>query len=522
MYRNMLQIAHEQMAGLGDYKYLVLGVLGLLAAAVLLQLLPPWRRSVREAWAGRGWKAIVLALANGLLVLLVGAALVAALGAAMLHHSREFTRRHGSVTEANRGTIRSRYGPAREQRELQVGHTIEKEKKVLFFPETGKRIELKGAEPPASVGTEDGPILDIVTERVAVPQNSLTHVDVDIDVFTEYPAIRSAFYRCYRDKWRLAYRVRNRSDKETDATFTMPISGSGSYDELTIKVDGEAWPENILRTGSGYTWEMPMKPGQEVAVEVAFTSTGMEHVRYIPARMQRREQFNVTLRLHPVPQGAAGPRRILYRDLTPLYGGMRPTNRDALTTWEPEADGEPLVMEWDLSGGATALDMGVITPEVPQPGEYAGRLLHEAPLGLALLVGACAVTWFLLGRQEFLLSLAILAAAYFLFFTLTATLSEHIMSFAACFAIGAGATLLVSGLYVWLGWGGRYVSHQTMALMAAFTVYFPLAAIQGAYEDRSLMYQVLYWVLVAYGAMLTVAAVWRNRRREVAPAEPQT
>ena len=118
----------------------------------------------------------------------------------------------------------------------------------------------------------------------------------------------------------------------------------------------------------------------------------------------------------------------------------------------------------------------------------------------------------LLGREEYLLSLCVLALAYFLFYTLTAYLSEQLTSFAGCFVLGALATLLVSGAYIWLGWGRRYAAHQTVALVAVFTIYYPLAVISGDYA--SMLTQILYWVLVAYAAMLVVVKVWRRRAVE--------
>jgi len=112
------------------------------------------------------------------------------------------------------------------------------------------------------------------------------------------------------------------------------------------------------------------------------------------------------------------------------------------------------------------------------------------------------------------MSLAVLAIAYFLFYTLTAYFSEVLPSFAGCFALGALATLLVSGAYVWLGWGRTYAAHQTMALVAVFTIYYPLALISENYGNT--LIQVLYWALAAYAAMLAVVMVWRRRRKEAA------
>jgi hypothetical protein len=154
--------------------------------------------------------------------------------------------------------------------------------------------------------------------------------------------------------------------------------------------------------------------------------------------------------------------------------------------------------------------MGVILPGIKQPGWYVAMLLHEAPLGLALLAGSLVVTWMLLGRETDLFSLGVVVVAYYLFYTFIAYLSDHLTSFAGCFVLAALATLALAAAYLWLGWGRNLAAHQTLALTAAFTLYYPLAVVVDEYTG--LMLQVLYWSLAAYAAMLAVARIWRARR----------
>ncbi len=512
MYRNLLEILREYVGEKAEY-VVAMGLVAL-AVAVLLQLLPPWRCSVREAREGRGWRSVLLALANGLMVLVVGAAIVAALGASMLHQSREFRIRHGNQTEANKYAVRTNWGMPHEQRELSVSHSIEKVRRFLVFEETGREIEIEGDERPPGVGTEGGPTLVTRTARENVPQNSIVSADVRVDLTLTYLQKGSAYYTGYEDEWTLAYLVRNRSDKATRAAFRFPMpADQGTYDDFTVRVDGQDWRENLVRSDTDQTWTMPMEPGQEAKVEVHYRSRGMDFVRYKPAYMAQRASNRMVLSLRPDPSGL-GPQRLHYTDFTPPVGGMSPTNREALLAAPPTEPGDAVVMEWDLKDAATTLGMGTVLPEMTQPGAYASRLLHEAPWGLALMAGVLVFTWVLLERREYLLSLGVLAGSTFLFYTLTAYLSEHWTSFTACFAVAAGATLAVSLAYLFLGWGRTFASAQTAGLVLIFTLYYPLAAILDDYT--SLMLQVLYWALLAYAAMLVVGFVWRQRQGEPA------
>jgi sugar phosphate isomerase/epimerase len=70
VYRNLMEILDEYLSGVGAYRYVLSGGLAVLVIAFVLQLVPPWRRAVWDARAGRGWKAVLLALASALLVCL--------------------------------------------------------------------------------------------------------------------------------------------------------------------------------------------------------------------------------------------------------------------------------------------------------------------------------------------------------------------------------------------------------------------------------------------------------------------
>jgi hypothetical protein len=520
VYRSILSLLEMFFGGKAAY-ILIIGVI-LLALAVILLLAPPWRRAVRAAQERGGWRGIVLAAADALMGLVVGATIVAALGGAMLVESRLYDEHHGQTTQTNYEAIQTNWGPPHEQGELAVSHFITEEQTVLLFKD-GRQVteeELSSGRPKGDGGekaeeaaADDGgdktpgqaPIKIKRKVRKPVPQNSIARGEVKVDVRMNYRQKGSAFYTCYEDTWTLNYTVKNRSDKATEAEFRFPMPAQqGTYDQFTILVDGKNWLEQLVMKGNAQTWKMPMQPGQETRVQVHYASRGMEHLRYTPANMATREEYKIAMRIFPDRE--KGRRRFIWKDDMGLpIGSMTPQ-----TITEATADGEPLLLEWDLKSAATTLGMGVILPKIPQPGYFGARLLHEAPLGLLLLAASLVVTWMLLGRETDLFSLAVLAVAYYLFYTLVAYLSDHLTSFDACFALAAAATLILVALYLWLGWGRNFAAHQTLAIMAVFTVYYPLAVILDDYTG--LLLQVLYWVLAAYGSMLAVVKVFRVRR----------
>jgi len=510
MYRHILQI----LAGVfgGKAELVLVAGLGVLAVAVLLLLSRAWRHGVTEARRRGGWQAVLMGLVNGFLTLIVGATFVAAFGGAMLVQSGLFDERHGQVTQRNYEAIQTNWGQPHEQRELQVTHHVT-EKKMFLILKDGRQVAEDQLDEvnPEQIG--ENPFKVTRDIRKTVPQNTIVRGQVDVDIRLNYRPKGSALYTCYEDDWRLAYAVKNRSTEKTEAEFRFPMPASqGVYDNLAITVDGENWMDRIVLKDNTQTWTMPMDPGQEVAVAVTYASRGMEYVRYTPAPMAHRQAYEVTMRIFPDSasgdEPARGPQRFAWEnDMGLPIGSMTPGVRT-----DSPADGEPMVLAWDMASAATSLGMGVILPDIKQPGWYVARLLHEAPLGLALLAATLVITWMLLGRETHLFSLGLLVVAYYLFYTILAHASDHLTSFTACFLLAATATLGLAALYLWLGWGRVFAAHQSLALVAAFTIYYPLAIVLD--DHTGLMLQILYWVLAAYAAALAVVLVWRRRTRK--------
>ena len=530
MYRHILSLLEEFFGGKAEF--VLAGGIAFLALAVVLLLMPPWRRVVRNAWDTGGWAGIVLGGINGLLTIFVGATIIGALGGSMLVQSGLFDEQHGQTTQTNYETIKTNWGPPHEQRELGVTHYITEEQTVLLFKDgrqvTEEELGAGKAKPPAlnlgeallddnGGGDEDksagqAPIKVKRKVRKPVPQNSIVRAKIDVDIRMNYRLKGSAYYTCYDDTWVLDYTVKNRSEKATEAEFRFPMpADQGVYDQFAILVDGKNWMEHLFLKNNAQTWTMPMTAGQTVNVRVEYTSRGMDYIRFTPATMATRDEYRVVMRIVPnVARGndpARGKQRFAWKDMGLPVGSMTPP-----VIKESAADGDPITLEWDMKSSATTLGMGVSLPSIPQPGYYVTRLLHEAPLGLLLLAGMLVISWMLVGRETDLFSLGILAVAYYLFYTLMAYLSDLLPSFEACFILAVLPTLALAAMYLWLGWGRNFAANQTLALVAVFTVYYPIAVVMDTYTG--LMVQVLYWSLAAYAAMLAVGKVCKARRAE--------
>jgi hypothetical protein len=525
MYHHIMSQLTEIVGSKAPYLFAAGSVF--LVLALVLMLLAPWRKAVRAAMERGGWRAILMGTVSVLLTMAVGGTVIEVLRGSLLLQSSEFDRSHGRISQTNYDAIKTNWGPPHAQRELGVTHYVTEEKTVYQYKdghqipveevqtieetdadESGESPLASPSAPPSSGGDKavEKPIQRKIKVRKAIPQNSVVSGQADVTVQMNYRKLGSAYYACYEDAWLLNYVVKNRSAKTTEAEFRFPMpADQGVYDQFTVLVDDKNWSENLIYKDNAQVWTMPMNPGQETRVQVHYLSRGMDYIRYSPANMATRDTYKVAMHILPDKERRK-PRFVWTEDMRPPMGSMTPG-----TIADSPADGEPMELAWDLKSAATTLDMGVVLPKIPQPGYYSARLLHEAPWGLVLLVASLVVSWRLLGREFDLFSLAILAVAYYLFYTLVAYLSDHVDSFPTCFILGTLATLLLSGLLLWIGWGRNFAAHQTMALVAVFTVYYPLAVALDEYAG--LLVQILYWALAAYAAALAVARVWRARRQ---------
>ena len=525
MYHHIMSQLTEIVGSKAPYVFAAGSVF--LILALVLMLLAPWRKAVKAAMERGGWRAILMGTVSVLLTMAVGGTVIEVLRGSLLLQSSEFDRSHGRISQTNYDAIKTNWGPPHAQRELQVAHYVTEEKTVYQYKdghqipveevqtieetdadESGESLQASPSAPPSSGGDKavEKPIKRKIKVRKAIPQNSVVSGQVDVTVQMNYRKLGSAYYACYEDAWLLNYVVKNRSAKTTEAEFRFPMpADQGVYDQFTVLVDDKNWSENLIYKDNAQVWTMPMNPGQETRVQVHYLSRGMDYIRYSPANMATRDTYKVAMHILPDKERRK-PRFVWTKDMRPPMGSMTPG-----TIADSPADGEPMELAWDLKSAATTLDMGVVLPKIPQPGYYSARLLHEAPWGLVLLVASLVVSWMLLGREFDLFSLAILAVAYYLFYTLVAYLSDHVDSFPTCFVLGTLATLILSGLLLWIGWGRNFAAHQTMALVAVFTVYYPLAVALDEYTG--LLVQILYWGLAAYAAALAVARVWRSRRQ---------
>ncbi|MEI7435663.1 MAG: hypothetical protein WCL16_02520 [bacterium] len=478
----------------------ILVVLGFCAGAV-----PALRRAWRERAARTDTWGRVATAVGPIYKLLVITLLARLLIVALVLQADSFERRFGRVTEKNRSAVLMKWGLPHEQRELIVEHSrpriwVTRQIKLpggkgeiqeqSFWDDEAKPVAaINGVLPLTISETRE-------TRDVAVPQKSLAAADVTAEVKNNPRTLGHANYAGYEDLWTFAYRIVNRASLTTTAHLIFPLPAErGVFDRLVFRVDGTDVldrSETSERDGvPALVWTMPMAPGAAATVEVSYASRGLEHLRYIPKPMTQTGHYRVSVGVDGVPPD----------QLDFPIGSMPPVEKLS------ELHRAPYKLHWNLDNALTSYDIGIKLPAPKQPLYWFASLLREAPLGLLLLIFWLAVPRLIFGQPLPLALTSLLGAAYFLFYTLMATLADWLPGFGAPFGVAAGLLFIVVAVFRLTDRRAPWLSRQDTLAFAAAAIFYPLALVDA--DRTALWMQAFYLSTLAYLVVLLILR--RNR-----------
>lgn len=509
MYTTFVSVL-RRVAGYDAASYLLwLAPLGALLALLFLTN-PSWRRIERAAAEGRSRIGLLVLLLAGAFRFAVMGAVVAALAAALMVQEGLFSEKHGRVTERNHEAVRTKWGVAHHQRDLEVRQYAMREVlqeenaqgnvrerlldnwRVPQASEDTTTLDEQSIPDPPNVDPEKLNPRRIVRRtrllrRELMPGDSIRRSEVTLDLTNSPRRLGGAVYAGYEDAWRFTYHVRNTTGKATQAVmrFPLPADGRGVFDRLSLTLDGEDWLPKAWLSQGALEVRLAMKPSETRAVGVQYNSRGLGHFRYRPGDL--RERCLVTVNVHGIPA----------QRLNFPIGSMPP--KEDLT----RLSGSDYTLHWDLSRAVTNLDVGIIVPSAPQPGYHVAHLLGRAPVGLALLAAALFLTRWMLGRRLDLLPVALVLVAYYVAHALLANLNDLTPTFSHAFGLsmlplgGAGV------VFWWLLNGSRGRAVCSSALVLVFFVAYPLISLSG--DATGTLTYLLYSALVVY--VLALAAL---------------
>jgi hypothetical protein len=499
MYEALMQTLRAFM-GYGLLRNTLFAAMALIVIVLIAHSSISFRKKLAEANQKRGFKGILSDIINGLFKLSFLLVLIRLMMVALNYQSATFSREHGRITEKNRSAILMKWGMPHEQNEISV---TQKRKRIwvtrqllLKSNSSNKKDKVypesfwKDQTPP--VRAVNGKLPVVITEKetlkwVNVPQKSIISAEIDINVTNNPRRLGNANYAGYNDEWKLKYVIINKSKWETVANiwFYLPAD-TGFFDNIRVKVDGVDVLKDTKNIDEGLLLPLKLAPDEKKLVSIAYASRGLEHLRYIPARMSQSPHYRITMTLNGIPA----------EKLDYPIGSMPPIEK--LSAMEGK---NKYQLNWHLDNALTSYDIGIKLPDAEQPDYHYARLLREAPVALMLLLLILVITPLIYGEKIRLEIISLIAVVYCLHYTFMGRLADLIAGFWGPYIISSAVSIVLVFLFRFFASDSpkilRYIEIAAFAIMAVF---FPLAVID--FDRTAFWMQLIYISVIIYVCVL--------------------
>jgi hypothetical protein len=386
---------------------------------------------------------------------------------------------HGSQSDLSRESAYTIWGRPHIQNELTVTHSIE--------------VEVQ-EEIPREDPTQP-PVYRTVKQRQDVPQNSIQSFRGEAKMALSEREKGYAYYSGFFLDAKFHYVILNDSDFLTDADFTFPLSSNQTlFKDFTVTVDGQDIGPDLRFGPDMVSWTRKMDPHQQIPVDIAYSSRGMDFFYYSVPSSRYINDFEFTLTVDRLPTTLLN-----YPD-----GVLTPTAIHATS------DGNGSILTWRLDKAITTAGMGVALVQPEQPGEKVLRVLASSPYALTMLGAILALTLLILGMPVNLLDLALVAGAYCVEYLVMAGVSDFFFGFWGSLALGAGLTLLLAFL-LFRRIPSRLAKVLLFALIAFFTIVYPLSGLISQIASLNSFNALLQVGMILYLFVLSLYARVRAR-----------
>jgi hypothetical protein len=397
---------------------------------------------------------------------------------------------HGSRSAINNESAYTIWGRPHIQDELTVVHSVE--------VEVQEEIPREDPSQP--------PLYRTVRQRQEVPQNSIRSFRGDAQMTLSEREKGYAFYSGFLLAANYHYAILNDSDLLTDADFTFPLSpGQTMFQDFTVKVDGTNIGSDLRFGSDMVSWSRKMDPHQQIAVDIAYASRGMDFFFYRVPNQRYINDFEFTLTIDRLPTTLLN-----YPD-----GVLTPTEIHATN------DGKGSILIWRLNQAITTAGMGVALIQPEQPGEKVLRVLVNSPLALTMLGAMLALTLLILGLPVNLLDLALLAGIYSVEYLVMAGVSDYFFGFWGSLVLGAVLTLFLAFL-LFRKLPSRLLKVLLLSLIAFFTVLYPLSGLLDQITAWNSFHALLQVGMIVYMFGLSLYARLRAKGAPAVGSKPDT
>lgn len=262
-----------------------------------------------------------------------------------------------------------------------------------------------------------------------VPESS----DIEVSLHSDARRKGLLWYRTYGVEFEGSYTVKHdytRSPVLT-AKFHFP-SAQAIYDDFHFSVNGrEAAPGADLE--EGVSQSLPVKPGQPAKIRIHYESRGLDSWTYVfDEGVSQVKNFKMVVNTD-------------FRRLNFPTNSLSPTHKEVTESgWR---------LTWDFASLISGLQVGVETPEEPNPGPIIYRITFFAPVGLLFFLSVVVIIGLMRRQNLHPMHYFFVGGGFFAFHLLMAYLGDHVevrLTFLICALVSVA--LVVSYLVRAIGW----------------------------------------------------------------------
>lgn len=322
--------------------------------------------------------------------------------------------------------------------------------------------------------TQSAPVVHYSAPGVRTQGLELDSGDVDVDLKLDHRRKGLLWYSTYDVGFRALYTIHNPLEETVTATVTVQFPSYGAmYDDFVFRVrDVESTPNGDIN--DGLISVVDLAPGEEVEIELAYKSRGMDRWRY---------SFS---------DGVTTVRDFVLTVNTDFDDYDFPSGTISASEKNRTAAGWELV--WDFQSLVSDFDIGVEMPHKLNPGDLASRMSYFAPVSLMFFFTVLIVLGVVRSVALHPMHYFFLGASFFAFHLLFAYLVDHI-AIELAFIIAAVVSLGLVLTYLGRVTGWRFALREAALSQFLFLVMFSYAFFFEGYTG----------LVVTIGAVITLA-----------------
>ncbi|MFO0727134.1 MAG: inner membrane CreD family protein [Myxococcota bacterium] len=252
-------------------------------------------------------------------------------------------------------------------------------------------------------------------------------------------------------KWTYVHEEKTAGDLAIQFRFPDP---QGIYDDFRFEVDGVARPEARHPKDGLVALSIPVTPGQEVSLRIAYKSRGQDQWSYQPA------------------SGVASLRNFHLAVATDFSEIDFPAY--TMSPSQKAKNGSGWNLDWSFREVVTGHGLGVVMPNLIQPGELAASLAYSAPISLFFFFLVIFVLATLRGLDLHPVNYLFLAGAFFAFHLLFAYSVDH-LAVVPAFAVSSAVSMILVVSYLRLVVSARFAFLESALAQLVYLVGFSLA-----------------------------------------------